>query len=293
MVDAVVPLPAPDGGSELERTRPRGASWLLVLAAVLYAAVLLFAPLVGLLSGALSKGLTALARALTSKDALHALQLTLLLACAATVLNTVFGVCAAWVLARDTFRGRRFLNALVDTPFAVSPVVAGFMFIVLFGRGGWLEGLARALDVKVVFALPGMLLATTFVSLPFVVREVMPVLHHLGTESEDTARTLGASSWTAFWKVTLPSIRWGLLYGISLTFARAVGEFGAVLVVSGSVTGLTETATLFIFRSLDERDTVAAYGMAFLLALIAFGLIAGIDALRLRTQRPRSPGRAA
>jgi sulfate/thiosulfate transport system permease protein len=250
-----------------------------------YTILLLLAPLLAISWGALSSGLDASWQAITSPDALHALQLTLILALLASALNAVFGLCAAWVLVRDQFRGRAFLNALVDLPFAISPVIAGLMIILLFGRQGWLEALPEALGFRVVFALPGMLLATVFVSLPFVIREVMPVLRHLGTEQEEAAYTLGASGWQAFWHVTLPAIRWGLLYGVSLTFARALGEFGAVLVVSGGVSGMTETATLFIFRSMDDRNYTAAYSMALVLALISFCALVLIELSKSRLRQ--------
>ena len=191
----------------------------------------------------------------------------------ATAINTVFGLCIAFVLARHRFSGHRFINGLVDLPFAVSPVVAGLMLILLFGRNGWFTPITERLGIKMVFAWPAMLIATTFVSLPFVVREVVPVLIHAGMQQENAAYTLGASGWQTFWHVTLPSIRWGLLYGVSLTMARALGEFGAVLVVSGGISGLTETSTLFIFRSLDDRNPVAAYAMAMVLALISFSML--------------------
>ncbi len=212
-------------------------------------------------------------RALTSAAALNALKLTLLLAVTAVVVNTVFGVCLALVLARDNFKGRRIINGLIDLPFAVSPVIAGFMLILLFGRNGWFTGLIDALNIRVVFALPGMLLATIFVSMPFVVREVVPVLRHLGVEQENAAYTMGAGHWRTFWQITLPNIRWGLMYGVLLTFARSIGEFGAVLVVGGGVTLLTETSTLFIYRSLDDRNEVGAYAMALVLAAISFSLL--------------------
>jgi sulfate transport system permease protein len=187
------------------------------------------------------------------------------------------------VLVRDDFKGRQLINGLVDLPFAVSPVIAGLMLVLLFGREGWLTPLSDALGIKMVFALPGMLIATTFVSLPFVVRECMPVLAQAGTEQENAAYTMGASPWQTFWHVTLPSIRWGLLYGVSLTLARAVGEFGAVLVVSGGVSGLTETSTLFIFRSLDDRNYVGAYAMAMVLALISFTILMMMEFFKKRT----------
>jgi len=236
----------------------------------MYTAFLVVAPLLAITWGALSSGIYATLREITSPDALHALKLTLILALAASALNAFFGLVTAWVLVRHDFPGRALLNALVDLPFAISPVIAGLMLILLFGRQGWLKALPDALGIQMVFALPGMLLATVFVSLPFVVREVMPVLRHLGTEQEEAAYTLGATGWQTFWNVTLPAIRWGLLYGVSLTFARALGEFGAVLVVSGGVSGMTETATLFIFRSMDDRNYAAAYSMALVLALVSF-----------------------
>lgn len=265
--------------------RSRIAEYSLIAVVVLYAAGLLIAPLVAIFWTALSEGFSGFFRQITSVDALSSLKLTMVLAVAATVINTIFGMCVAWVLVRDDFKGKRFINGLVDMPFAVSPVIAGFMLILLFGRAGWLTPLVDSLGIKVVFAVPGMLLATIFISLPFVIREVMPVLSHLSLEQEHAAYTMGASTWQTFWHVTLPSIRWGLLYGVSLTFARAVGEIGAVLVVSGGVSGLTETSTLFIFRSLDDRNYVGAYAMAVVLAAISFIILMVIEFFKKRTER--------
>lgn len=267
------------------RTSPRGSERVLVAAAVGYAALLLVGPLVALIWGAVREGLPLFLREVSKPAALHSLELTLLLSLGATAINTIFGVCAAYVLVRHDFPGKRLVNGLVDLPFAVSPVIAGFMLVLLFGRGGWLAPLMNALGIKVVFALPGMLLATVFVSLPFVTREVMPVLEQAGTESEATAYTMGASPWTTFWTITLPAIRWGILYGVSLTFARAIGEFGAVLVVSGSVSGLTETATLYIYRALDERNAVGAHAVAVVLAIFSFLLLLAMEFLRRRRKR--------
>ena len=267
------------------RARPRLGEWAVVGVALSYAFLLLFAPLVALARGALSRGIHAFFAAVSTPDALSALKLTFLLALGATAINTVFGVAAAWLLVRDRkFPGRRFVNGMVDLPFAVSPVIAGFMLIVLFGRTGWLAPLARAAGVKVLFAFPGMLIATTFISLPFVIREIMPLLREIGEEEENAAYTLGAGPWRAFWSVTLPGVRSGLEYGVLLTFARAVGEVGAVLVVSGSIVGLTETATLFIFRALDERNAVAGYAMALLLALSSFVLLTAMEWIRRRAR---------
>jgi sulfate transport system permease protein len=227
--------------------------------------------------GALREGVGAFWSQISNPEALNAIKLSILLGLGATALNTVFGLGIAWVLVRDDFSGRRYLNGLVDLPFAVSPVIAGLMLILLFGRNGWFIPWTDALGLKLVFAWPGMLLATTFVSLPFVVREVMPVLSQIGLEQELAAYTMGASPWRTFWSVTFPSLRWGLLYGISLTLARSFGEFGAVLVVSGGVSGLTETSTLYIFRSLDDRNYVGAYSVALLLAIISFAILIGME----------------
>ena len=275
------------GNNALGFARARIIEIALIAIVVLYAAGLLVAPLVAIILGALGEGAGAFWRELTSVDALSSLKLTLMMAVGATVINTSFGLCIAWVLVRDQFWGRRILNGLVDMPFAVSPVVAGFMLILLFGRTGWLTPLTDALGIKVVFALPGILLATIFISLPFVIREVAPVLSQVSLDQEDAALTIGASRLQTFWHVTVPAIRWGLLYGVSLTFARAVGEIGAVLVVSGGVSRLTETSTLFIYRSLDDRNYVGANAMAVLLAAISFVILMGIEFLKKRTEHTR------
>jgi len=271
----------------VKRSRLSGRSageWIVIAVVVLYAGLLLIGPLAAMVWGALAEGLSAFFREITSESALNAIRLTLLLGIGSTVINTVFGLSIAWILVRDDFKGKAFINGLIDLPFAVSPVIAGLMIILLFGRDGWLTPIADAVGIKMVFAWPGMLIATAFVSLPFVIREVMPVLRHLGTQQENAAYTLGASPWQTFWMVTLPSIRWGLLYGISLTLARALGEFGAVLVVSGGVSNLTETSTLFIFRSLDDRNYVGAYSMALVLALISFSILMLMEFFRKRTE---------
>ncbi len=270
--------------SSAKAIRSRLVEWGLIAIVVLYAAGLLIGPLVAIFWSAIGEGVTEFVRQITSIDSVESLKLTLILAVAATVINTVFGMAVAWVLVRDDFKGKRFINGLVDMPFAVSPVIAGFMLILLFGRDGWFEPIVEALGIKVVFAVPGMLIATIFISLPFVIREVMPVLAQVSADQENAAYTMGASPWQTFWHVTLPSIRWGLFYGISLTFARAVGEIGAVLVVSGGVSRLTETSTLFIFRSLDDRNYVGAYSMAVVLAAISFIILMAIEFLKKRTE---------
>jgi sulfate/thiosulfate transport system permease protein len=274
----------PEAPKKLAAKPRQWSDTILIGLAVGYAACLILGPLVAVVWGAFSEGLLRFVEEVGRPDALNALKLTLLLGLGATILNTVFGVIVAWVLVRDDMPGKKYLNALVDLPFAVSPVIAGLMLVLLFGRGGWLTPLTDAAGIRMVFALPGMLLATAFVSLPFVVRELVPVLAQLGTSQEETAYTMGASAWRTFWRITLPAARWGLLYGISLTLARAIGEFGAVLVVSGGVAGMTETATLYIFRSLDDRNYVGAYSIALVLAFVSFTVLFFMELFKKRGQ---------
>jgi sulfate transport system permease protein len=250
---------------------------------IAYLAVLILLPIGALVQGAFSQGATALVEALSDPNVIQAFWLSIRLAAAAVVINSVFGTIVAWVLVRQDFWGKGFFNALVDLPFVVSPVITGYMILLLFGRRGWFAPLVELSDVKVAFALPGMLLVTVFVSLPFVIREVMPVLREIGTEPEQAAHTLGASGWRTFVRVTMPAIRWGLLYGISLTLARALGEFGGVLVAGGAVSGMTETATLYVYHALEERQYIGAYGVALILALVSFAVLLGMEVLRRRT----------
>lgn len=257
---------------------------LIVLPPLLYLLVVLGGPLVALVAGAASSGLGTVFGRLLAPHSLGALWLTLQLSAGAVAVNTVGGLLLAWVLVRQRFPGRAVVNGLLGLPFAVSPVVVGLALLLLFGRGGALAWLPAALGIQIVFAWPAMLLATVFVSLPFVAREVMPVLRELGEEAEQAAATLGASPWQTFWRVTLPGLRWGLLYGITLTVARTLGEFGAVLVVSGSIRGRTETATLAIFAALDERDVATAYALACALAAASFLLLGAMQALQRRVR---------
>ena len=249
-----------------------------------YAAILVLAPVAALISGAVSEGLGAIVAALAQPDVLHAFGLTLEIAAIVVAVHAVFGTLVAWVLARHRFWGRGLINGLIDLPFAISSVVAGYMLLLIFGRTGLFGPLLDRLGFKIAFALPGMVLATLFVSLPFMVRELLPVLQTFDVEQEQAAATLGASGWQTFWWVTFPALRWGFLYGVVLTFARALGEFGAVLVIGGAIQGLTETATLFIFRSLDQREYVAAYSAALVLGLFSLALVTGIDFIRRRAQ---------
>jgi len=276
------------------RKRPTAAGparHLLTGLSVGYVVLLLGAPVVAIAVRAFAEGPGAFLHALFNSGGASALAMSAGLALGATVVNTVFGVIVAWVLTRDRFWGRSFLNALVDLPFAISPVIVGFSLILLFGPHGWLGGLSRWTGIKVVFALPGMALATVFVSLPFIVREVGLVLAEISREQEEAAFTLGASPLRTFFQVTLPNIRFGLLTGILLTVARCLGEFGAILVVSGGVAGMTETGTLFVFRSLEDRRDLSAYAMAVTLASISILLIVALEMLKRRQHRQTGPGR--
>ncbi|MGI0479781.1 sulfate ABC transporter permease subunit CysW [Geminocystis sp. CENA526] len=241
--------------------------WLIIVALV-YLALILIIPAVSVFYEAFHKGVQPFLEALQQREFIVAVQLTVVIALIAVPLNTIFGLCAAWVIARNNFRGKTFLVSLIDLPFSISPVVAGLMIVLLYGRNGWFFPLLQYFDVKIIFALPGMTLATIFVTFPFVAREVIPVLEEVGTEQEQSARTLGANDWQVFWRVTLPSIRWGLLYGVLLTNARAMGEFGAVAVVSGSIIGQTATLPIFVELAYKNYQTEAAFSAAVVLGLL-------------------------
>lgn len=253
---------------------------LLIGIVVAYVSLLILAPIGGLLSGAFSKGVGAIITALSDPDVFSAFKLTLYIALITVAVHATFGTALAWVLVRHRFFGRSVFNGVIDLPFAVSPVVVGYMLLLLFGRTGLLAPVLEAWQIKVAFAVPGMILATLFVTLPFMVRELIPVLDAFGVEQEQASATLGASGWQTFWLVTFPALRWGFIYGIVLTFARALGEFGAVLVVGGGVQGHTETTTLFIYRALDERQYVGAYSAALVLGLLSLILVAGTELMR-------------
>ncbi len=257
---------------------------LLIGIVIAYASVLILAPLVSLVSGAFAKGFGAIISALSQPDVFAAFKLTLYIAFITVAVHALFGTLLAWMLVRYDFPGRRILNGFIDLPFAVSPVVVGYMLLLVFGRNGPLAPILETLGIKVAFSVPGMILATLFVTLPFMARELIPVLESFGLEQEQAAATLGASGWQTFWRVTFPALRWGFIYGVILTFARALGEFGAVLVVGGGVQGRTETATLFIYRALDERQYVGAYSAALVLGLLSLVLVVGTELLRRREE---------
>ena len=250
-------------------TEPVAVRVLLIAAALGFLALFLALPLAIVFEQALEKGVSAYLAAVREPNALAALRLTLLTAAIAVPANLVFGVAASWAIARFEFPGRSFLLTLIDLPFAISPVISGVVFILLFGRQGWLGPWLGAHDVKVVFAVPGIVLATVFVTFPFVARELIPVMQAQGREEEEAAVVLGASGWQVFWRVTLPNVKWGLLYGVILCNARAMGEFGAVSVVSGHIRGLTNTLPLHVEILYNEYQFQAAFAVASLLALLA------------------------
>ena len=241
----------------------------LIAAAVAVMGLLVVLPLLMVLVAAFGKGFATWWAALTTPDAISALQLTLLTAAIVIPVNAIFGLFAAWALTRFEFPGKRVLLALIDLPFAVSPVVAGLCLVLLFGREGWFADILRAWDIKILFARPGIVLATLFITFPFVVRELVPLMQQQGSEEEVVARSLGANAWTMFFRVTLPNIKWGLLYGVLLCGARAMGEFGAVSVVSGHIRGLTNTLPLHIEILYNEFDSTAAFAVSSLLAGLA------------------------
>jgi sulfate transport system permease protein len=272
--------------SKRPRTRHLSApQQSIVLAVFAYLGLILVLPLGAMAVRALADGPAILLAGLTQREALEGLLLTLLVAAICVVANGIFGIAGALVLTRHRFLGRRVLDALVDLPLAVSPVMTGLAFLLIFGRGGWLGSSLDLLGLKVTFAVPGLILATLFVTFPFTLREVAYVLEELGTDEDQAATTLGASPWQTFWLVTLPNIRFGLGYGVVLTLARALGEFGAVLVVGGAISGRTQTATTFIYNALEERQEPAAYSMALVLAVISVALLVAIEWLKRRRGR--------
>ncbi|MGZ9221037.1 MAG: molybdate ABC transporter permease subunit [Anaerolineales bacterium] len=264
----------------LDRRKGKWSGWILIALVVGYVAFLIITPITALAVGAFEKGLGASLSSLNQPEIFSSFWNTLWISLVVVTVHAIFGTIVAWVFVRHRFPGRDLINGLVDMPFAVSPVVAGYMLLLLFGRNGLLAPVLESLGIQVAFALPGMVLATLFVTMPFMIRELIPVLEAFDTRQEQAAATLGASGWQTFWRVTFPALRWGLIYGVTLTFARALGEFGAVLVIGGGVQGRTETATLFIYRALDERQYIGAYSASLALGLFSLVLVLGSDWLR-------------
>jgi sulfate/thiosulfate transport system permease protein len=247
---------------------------LLIGIALAFLTLFLFIPLIAVFAEALRKGWDAYLAAIVEPDALAAVKLTLITAAIAVPLNLVFGVAAAWCIAKFEFRGKNILLTLIDLPFSVSPVISGLIYVLLFGAQGWLGPWLMEHDIKILFAVPGIVLATVFVTFPFVARELIPLMQSQGTEEEEAALVLGASGWRTFWHVTLPNIKWGLLYGVILCNARAMGEFGAVSVVSGHIRGETNTMPLHVEILYNEYNFAAAFAVASLLALLALVTLA-------------------
>ena len=267
------------------RSRERLVRAGLVALALVYVLVLLVGPLAGIVYYALKSGIGEIGTTFSQPDVRHAFYLTAVIMLITVAVTTVFGVIVALVLARDRFVGKRLVSAIVDLPLAVSPVIVGLMAVLLFGRGGWFEPFFAAQGIQIMFALPSMVLVTIFIAIPFTIREVVPVLEELGMEEEQAAWTLGASRLQTFLRITLPNIRWGLMYGIALSAARSIGEVGAVLIVSGALQGQTETATLYILRAFDQYQERQGYIVALTLAAFSIVLLIGIETLKRRSTR--------
>lgn len=292
-MSATMTLPVAAGASRPRRvstTEPRAVRWVLIAGALLFLGLFLFLPLVAVFSQALAKGFGPYFNAIVEPDAWSAIQLTLLIAAISVPLNLVFGVAAAWAIAKFDFRGKSLLITLIDLPFAVSPVISGLIYVLVFGAHGWFGDWLSARDITIIFAVPGIVLATIFVTFPFVARELIPVMQEQGPEEEEAARVLGASGWQIFFRVTLPNIKWGLLYGVILSNARAMGEFGAVSVVSGHIRGLTNTMPLHVEILYNEYNFVGAFAVASLLALLALVTLAIKTYVEWKSQAERQAG---
>ena len=260
---------SPDGA----RAEPVAVKWTVIALATLFIGLFILLPLVNVFAQAFSKGWEAYSLALVEPDALAAVELTLLVTAIAVAANTVMGLVMAWAITKFSFRGKSFLISLIDLPFSVSPVIAGLIYVLLFGAQGLLGPYLQSVDVQIVFAVPGIVLATIFVTFPYVARELIPLMQEQGTQEEEAARLLGASGWQLFWHVTLPNVKWALIYGVVLCTARAMGEFGAVSVVSGHIRGLTNTLPLHIEILYNEYNIVAAFSVAILLLMMALVIL--------------------
>lgn len=265
---------------------PSAKTWIIAVVA-LYVGVVLLSPMVALVIEAAQLGLPAIVESLTARDTLRAFGMSIVLMLICVAVNAVVGTLGAIAIARHRFIGRNALSALADLPLAVSPVMIGLGFLILVGRNGWLSPLIDAAGVKLAFAFPGLVVASLFVTLPFTVREIVYVLEEIGTSEEEAAATLGAPPAEIFWRITLPNIRNALGYGLLMTAARSLGEFGAVLVLGGSITGHTQTATTFIHDAIEERDLAGAYGMALVLALVSIGLLLALEITKAKRSEAR------
>jgi sulfate/thiosulfate transport system permease protein len=275
---------APGARAALSLTPSRTTRLSVRVVALGYLALLLGAPVAMIFYRTFEHGLTPVWDAITAPNAMHAFWLSIEIVAIAVPLNTVFGIGMALLLERGRFRGKALLGVLIDLPFAISPVVVGLALVLVYGKTGWFGDWLAGHGIQVIFSVPGMVIATAVVSLPFVARETMPVLRELGTDSEQAAATLGASAWQTFWRVTLPAIRWGVVYGVVLTTARALGEFGAVSIVSGRIEGQTQTLPLYVQDRFENFDTAGAYTAAVVLALLALGTLLAMNLLTRRTR---------
>ncbi|HET9871638.1 MAG TPA: sulfate ABC transporter permease subunit [Propionibacteriaceae bacterium] len=269
-------------------TPPKGSAstrWALRSVAVVYIAVLVMLPLVVMLGRTFQEGLGSFLDSVTAPEAISALTLSLQAAVAAVLINTVFGVAVSLLITRYRFPGRGVLNALIDLPVSVSPVIAGLALILVYGKSGWFGGMLAGIGVQVIYAVPGIILATCFVSLPLVVRELIPVLEEIGLDQEQAGRALGANGWQRLWRLTLPSIRWALAYGVVLSLARALGEFGAVRVVAGNVLGSTQTMPLLAAQRYADLDENGAYAISFVMVAMAVLCIIVVALLRPKETR--------
>jgi len=284
------------GATTLSPTRPAAAAarsqhepawlkWTLLAVAFAFLALFLVVPLAAVFTEALRKGVAVYLESFHDSDALAAIRLTLTTAAIAVPCNLVFGIAAAWAVAKFQFRGKSLLITLIDLPFAVSPVISGLIYVLMFGAHGWIGPWLQEHDIKIIFAVPGIVLATTFVTFPFVARELIPLMQAQGNDEELAALTLGASGWQTFWRVTLPNIKWGLFYGVILCNARAMGEFGAVSVVSGHIRGETNTMPLHVEILYNEYNFVAAFAVASLLAILALVTLVLKSVIEWRAER--------
>lgn len=279
-ITAPASIPVPPGRSAL--TEPGWVRALLIGGALLFLALFLLLPLVAVFAEALRRGFGAYWLALTEPDAVAAIELTLIVAAISVPANLLFGVAASWCVAKFDFRGKNLLITLIDLPFSVSPVISGLIYVLLFGMNGLFGSYLRDMGVQIIFAVPGLVLATIFVTFPFVARELIPLMQEQGSDEEEAALVLGASGWQTFWRVTIPNIKWGLLYGVLLCNARAMGEFGAVSVVSGHIRGETNTMPLHVEILYNEYNFVAAFAVASLLAMLALVTLVVKTALEWR-----------
>ncbi|MDY0978294.1 sulfate ABC transporter permease subunit CysW [Massilia sp. CFBP9012] len=295
VLDNVAPAKRPANSKRLDTSvlEPGWVRITLIAVALIFLTLFLFIPLAAVFTEALKKGWEVYVESVIDADALSAIKLTLIAAAISVPLNLVFGVAAAWAIAKFEFRGKSILLTLIDLPFSISPVIAGLMYVLVFGASGWFGPWLAEHDIKILFAVPGIVLATVFITFPFVARELIPLMQQQGTEEEEAALVLGASGWSTFWRVTMPNIKWGLLYGVILCNARAMGEFGAVSVVSGHIRGETNTMPLHVEILYNEYNFTAAFAVASLLALLALVTLAIKSFIEWRLHESRKASTAA